>query len=1009
MKNKPFQPLFASLADDADSPAKPPPAVGQPPATLPPEAAAANLPAAMEVAGELNAPFSLAGKKVFLVDSHSLIYQVFHALPEMSGPSGQPVGAVQGFIRDVLDMMENRHADAVVCAFDAPGPNFRHALNDQYKIHRDEMPGDLQTQIPVIRDFLDALGVPSPAIPGFEADDLLATLAQQVVAGGGCCLLVTSDKDCRQLISPQVKMLNLRKGEEYDEAALAATWGIRPDQVVDFQSLVGDSVDNVKGVPGIGPKTATELLQKYGTLEGVYEHLEELKGKRKENLLAGRDSAFQSRELVRLKRDIPLDFDWSAARIGGFDRERLAELSRQCGFRQLAKRFETLADRIGTISKPSLAATTNREQNPAWGEAATDGSPAPNAELPATTSPSESFSLTDSPAAPDNWQADYRAITTPEELQALVAELSGCRRLSIDTETTSIHPRHAELVGISLCAAPGAGYYLPIRAPEGEPRLPESLVLDALRPLLEDEQVAKVGQNIKYDLIVLRSAGVTLRGLGFDTMVADYLLDPGERSHNLDDLSRRKLGHETIKIESLIGSGKKQKRMDEAPLALITPYAAEDADVALRLADLLAPDLDRLGLRKLFDELEMPLIEVLAELEFNGIRVDRERLVLLGEGLTAEIARLEQEIHALAGAPFNINSGQQLGKLLFEKFNLPIIKRTKTGPSVDAEVLEELAALHELPAKVIEYRQNAKLKSTYVEALQELIHPQTGRVHTSFKQDVAATGRLSSQDPNLQNIPVRTAQGRAIRSAFLPGPPGWKLMTADYSQIELRVLAHFSSDATLLAAFADDRDIHAQVASEVYATPLAEVTKEMRRSAKAINFGVIYGQSPFGLAKQLGIDKKEAAKFIQAYFARLPGVEEFMRRTLLDCRRDGFVSTILGRRRPVEGVRNYDLLEDKRQRTLPERIAINTVIQGSAADIIKQAMIRLQRRLHDEKFAAKMLLQIHDELVLEYPPEEEQPLAAVVAEEMSGAITLSTPLKVDVKTGPNWAACEAIE
>ncbi|HEX5106504.1 MAG TPA: DNA polymerase I, partial [Pirellulaceae bacterium] len=604
------------------------------------------------------------------------------------------------------------------------------------------------------------------------------------------------------------------------------------------------------------------------------------------------------------------------------------------------------------------------------------------------------------------WQANYQTIATPEDLARLVGLLAEQKQISIDTETTSIYPRFAEIVGYSLAWAPGEACYIPVRASAADPQLDPAAVAAALKPVLENPEIAKIGQNLKYDLIVLRNIGIELRGLAFDTMVADYLLEPGERSHNMDELARRHLAHQTITIDQLIGSGKSQKRMDEVPVPLIAQYAAEDADVPLRLMGLLAPRLQASGLADLFNDLEMPLIEVLAEMEFNGIRVDLARLRELSGEFNDRIMRLEREITELAGREFNIDSRNQLSQLLFEELKLPVLKRTKTGPSTDAEVLEELALLHPLPAKIIEYRHNAKLKSTYVDALQELIHPVTGRVHTSFKQDVAATGRLSSQDPNLQNIPIRTEIGRAIRSAFLPGPPGWLLLTADYSQIELRVLAHFSGDATLRQAFADDVDIHAQVASEVYGVPLDQVTSTQRRNAKAVNFGVIYGQSPFGLAKALGIEQREAADFIERYFARYPGVDRFILETLQQCRRDGYVSTILGRRRPVSGVRDPEKLRDKRQRTLPERIAVNAVIQGSAADIIKRAMIQVHRRLHVENFQAKLLLQIHDELVFEFPPEEQERLTQLVTTEMAAAADLTVPLKVDLNTGSTWAACE---
>jgi DNA polymerase-1 len=938
----------------------------------------------------------LTGKTVYVVDSHSLIYQVFHALPEMTGPSGQPVGAVQGFVRDLLDLIEVRGADYLICAFDEGEITFRNEIYDQYKIHRDPMPADLVLQMPVIRDFLDALGILSLSVPGFEADDILATVAKQVEAAGGRCLLVTSDKDCRQLISDRVQLYNIRKNEVFDAVALQAVWGIRPDQVVDFQALVGDPTDNIPGVALIGPKIAQELLSKYGTLDSVLDHAGEISGtKRKENLLNGREIALKSRELARLKSDMPITVDWQSAVPGHFHAAAVADLCRECGFRQLARRIESL-----TIK---LSAATPR--------AAEAGLDAPSSSTPRITNEAPEVEIAEqasalTSAASPQWQADYRTIATDGDLDDLVTTLARQKRIVLDTETTSLHPRRAEIVGYSFAWAPGAACYIPVQAPAGEPQLDPTLVQKALKPIFENAAIEKIGQNLKYDTIVLRGIGIELRGIAFDTMVADYLLEPGERSHNMDDMARRHLCHQTITIDQLIGTGKKQKRMDEVPVAAITQYAAEDADVPLRLTEVLEPRLHGSGLYELFAGLEMPLIDVLVEMEWNGIRVDVERLRELSGQFNDEIMRLEREIFEIAGREFNIDSRIQLGDLLFKELKLPVVKRTKTGPSMDADALEELALLHPLPAKIIEYRHIAKLKSTYVDALPELILPATGRVHTSFKQDVAATGRLSSQDPNLQNIPIRSEQGRAIRSAFLPGPPGWLLLTADYSQIELRVLAHFSGDATLRQAFAEDRDIHSQVASEVYNVSLDQVTSEMRRAAKAVNFGVIYGQSPFGLAKSLGIEQSEAAQFIQRYFDGYPGVDSFLLQTLVQARRDGYVSTIANRRRPVSGVRDPATLFDKRQRNLPERIAINTVIQGSAADIIKRAMINVHRRLAREKLQAKLLLQIHDELVLEFPPEERDRLESLVVEEMSSAANLTVPLKVDVHIGPDWAACD---
>ena len=924
-----------------------------PAAAIPPQS-----PAASARAQERLQPESLAGRAVYVVDAHSLLYQLFHALPEMTGPAGQPVGAMHGFLRDILDLLEKRHPDYLFCAFDAPGrETFRHAAYPQYKAHRPETPPDLQAQIPNVRRCLAALGIPCLEHARYEADDILATIARQTKEQGGTCFLVTTDKDCRQLLDDRVKLYDIRKDAVSDAESLRKQWGIRPDQVVDFLALVGDPVDNVPGVPLIGRKTAGELLARYGTLEEVVRQAAQVEGgRRRENLLGFGGRALHSRSLLRLEDRVPVEIDWSRGRVGQADREAALALCREFGFRRLAERIA------------------------AWG----------------------------APALPSAWAADYRTVATLAEFEALVEQMRRQSRIAIDTETTSPQARFAELVGCSFAWREGEAYYVPWRAPPGEPQVDRLAAAALLRPLLEDRNVQKVGQNLKYDAVVLRQLGARLEGLAFDTMVADYLLSPGERSHSLGQLAERHLGHATLKISELIGQGRAQRRMDEVPVAAVTAYAGEDADVSLRLAGILERKLSEAGLDGLFHQIEMPLIEVLADMEYLGIRVDVPRLRELSRRFGERLAALEAEIHELAGKRFNIDSRQQLAAILFGELHLPVLKRTKTGPSTDAEVLSELARLHPLPAKIIEYRQNAKLKSTYVDALPDLVHPETGRVHTSFQQDVAATGRLSSSDPNLQNIPVRTAEGREIRSAFIPGEEGWQLLSADYSQIELRVLAHFSGDEALRQAFAEDRDVHRQVASEVYGVPLSEVTPAMRRSAKAVNFGVIYGQSPFGLAKSLGIDKEEAARFIDTYFARFVGVDKFIARVLEECWRNGYVSSILGRRRAVQGVRDPTRTVTSRQRNLPERIAINTVIQGSAADLIKQAMINVHRRLRRQPCRARMLLQIHDELVFEVPSDEVAALASLVTEEMTAAGRLDVPLKVDVRAGANWAECETI-
>ncbi len=956
---------------DADPPSPTPPAEPCPP-----------VPAVVDI----------KGWNVYAVDAHSLIFQVFHALPEMSSPRGEQVGAVFGFIRDMLYLIEEKKPNALICAFDVSGPTFRDELYDAYKAERSEMPADLVSQIPKIERALAALSIPVISCQGFEADDILATIARICDEQGANCFIVSGDKDCRQLITDRVAVYNIRKNQVFDAAALREEWGVAPDQVIDFQALVGDKVDNVPGVPGIGPKTAQQLLEQYGTLDNLLDHAAEVPGAKGKKLAESREIAILSRQLVRLDPQVPITPDWDGSRVGDFDHDALSELFAEFGFRSFVERVAKLSKTV--VPSPSSASG-----------------------------------------------AKYEVIATPAKLKKLVAELSSQSLISVDTETTSVSPRCAEIVGYSFAFKPNEGYYVPVRGPAGDRVLDPEATLEALRPVFENPAIRKIGQNLKYDMIVLKNVGVHLAGLAFDTMIASYLLDAGGRSHNLDDLAKKFLNHTTIKIDELIGKGRNQKRMDEVPVAKVGTYAAEDADIPLRMFPILDARLRESELDKLNETVEVPLIEVLAELEFNGICVAADRLAELSQRYGERLNVLEQEIEELAGHSLNIASPKQLAQVLFHELKLPVVKKTKTGASTDADVLEQLAELHPLPKKIVEYRQYSKLKSTYVDALPAMIYPITGRVHTSFNQVVAATGRLSSSEPNLQNIPIRTEEGREIRSAFIAGAhvdaslrdadsrarrgPAknaslgetrphevWKLLAADYSQIELRILAHYSQDASMCAAFDRDEDIHTLVASQVFGVPLAEVTSAQRRSAKAVNFGVIYGQSPFGLAKGLGISQEEAAKFIDGYFATYRGVAEFMVHTLDDCRRKGYVSTILGRRRAIQGVRPIDqltLLTDQPSRrplTLPERTAVNSVIQGSAADLIKLAMLAVHRRLKAENSPAKMLLQIHDELIFEAPEDSLEPLAQLVREEMQNVLQLRVPLRVDVKTGANWAECE---
>ena len=921
----------------------------------------------------LGVPPDLTGKTVWVVDSNSLIFQVFHAIPEMTSPKGEPVNALFGFTRDLLYLLEVKKPDYLFCAFDRPEPTFRHVKYEQYKSNRSEMPIELIPQFPHIRRMAEALRIPIVEQPAFEADDVLATLARITEDKGGECYLVTGDKDARQMLSDRVKIFNVRKNQIYGAAELLVDWGIRPDQVVDYQAMVGDSVDAVPGVPQIGPKAAKELLEKYDSLDGIYEHVEEITAAaRKRTLIEHKEQAYLSQMLVRLEQHMQLPVDWNAARWRGIDQQAGVALCTEFGFHRITQQVRN---------------------------------------MPAAATASGSAGVSESAAPPKaEWKADYRIVATLDELRALVDEMKKQPRLSVDTETTSVTATRAEIVGYSFAWEPGVAYYVPVRAPAGEPQLDPIIVADLLRPVLEDPGVVKVGQNLKYDWIVLRGAGIDLRGVEFDTLIAAYLLDAGERNHNLDELAQRHLNHTNITIESLIGTGKNQKRMDEVPVKLIGDYAAEDADVALRLVEKLEPKLVEEGLEPLFETVEMPLVEVLVDLERTGVKVDVPRLAALSEHFTTEIARLEQEVYAIAGKQFNIASPKQLAEVLFVEQKLPVLAKTKTGPSTDADVLEELALQHPLPAKIIEFRQFSKLKGTYVDALPLLVNPATGRVHCSLHQTVAATGRLSSSDPNLQNIPIRTEEGRRIRSAFLPGHEGWLLVSADYSQIELRLLAHCSGDPGMMASFIAGEDIHTRVASQVYGVPLAEVTRTQRGLAKTVNFGILYGQSAFGLSKVLGIPQEEASTFIEGYFAQYPGVEKFMYELLVDCAGKGYVTTLLGRRRAIRGIRAEKLaIGGSRQRNLAERTAINTVIQGSAADLIKKAMINVHRRLKAELPKSRMLLQIHDELLFETPPEERDLLIEIARKEMSEVMPLNVPLVVDVRVGKNWAETEVVE
>jgi DNA polymerase-1 len=941
---------------------------------------------------------------MFLIDAHGLIFQVFHAITGMSSPTGLPVNALFGLARDVL-FVRSRRPEYLLCAFDRSEPTFRSQIYPAYKANRPPMDDDLRVQLPLIHQLLEAMHIPEISLAGFEADDLLATVATAAAQRGLEVFICTSDKDCRQLLGERIRLYSLRKRAEFGREELRKEWGITPEQVVDFQALVGDTVDNVPGVSGIGPKTATALLQEYGTLENILANIDRVSGtKRQANLRTWAATEAVSRKLVRLDTQVPIALDWDRWRLQSWDMKRLQALFREWGFRSLLPQIESDGN------TPAAAGLVQGELFPFGANSGEDvvrkaplapgGRGVGGEEYP--------------PPPQGRGGAAYHLVETPEQFEAFFNELRTRKRLAIDLETTSLNPLEAEIVGCAVSWQAGEAYYLPLRGPAGSKLLDPGRTLGFLRQVLEDPGVEKVNQNIKYDLLVLRRHGIQVAGVAGDPMVAHYLLHAGERSHNLEYLAQEYLHHQVIPITDLIGKknrrGEKaarQLRMDEVSTRRVADYSGEDADLAWRLCEFLEDQLRTANLKRLYDEVEVPLIAVLVELEGNGVRLDRDRLRRVAQDMTQQLAGIEQDIYRLAGHEFNIASLQQLRQVLFDELKLPVQHKTDvTGEaSTNQDTLEKLAALgHELPRKLLQHREIAKLKGTYVEALPELVNPRTGRLHASFNQTVTATGRLSSSDPNLQNIPVRSEQGREIRQAFLP-EPGWTLLAADYSQIELRLLAHFSNDAALRQAFREDRDIHTAVAAEIFAVAEKDVSTTMRRTAKMVNFGVIYGMSAHGLAQRLSLTREEAARFIDAYFARYPGVLDYQARLLEGCRRQGFVSTLLGRRREFDQS-NIRPSSTYQQRNQTEREAINMEIQGSAADLIKLAMLGIHRRLRREGRLARLLLQIHDELVFEVPPSELAGMTALVREEMAAlpaaALRLEVPLKVDLAAGPNW-------
>ena len=893
-------------------------------------------------------------KPLVLVDGSSYLFRAFHALPPLTNSQGEPTGAIVGVINMLRRLIADYHPDYMAVVFDAPGGSFRNQLYPEYKAHRPPMPEELRSQIEPLHDIIRAMGLPLLMVEGVEADDTIGTLAHQASEQGLDTLISTGDKDMAQLVGPHVSLVDTMSGVHTDRQGVIDKFGVTPEQIVDFLALVGDKSDNIPGVPKCGPKTAAKWLQEYGNLDNLMAHADQIKGKIGDNLRASLKQLPLARELATIKRDLALDRGPRELVPGEPDRARLRE------------HFER------------MEASRLLDSLQAKGEA-----------QPASDDP---------PGGP----VRYETLRSKQAFKGWLRRLRKAELFAFDTETTSLDYMQAELVGLSFAVIPGEAAYVPVahHYPGAPRQLEREWVLTQLKPLLEDEGRKKVGQNLKYDMSVLARYAIELRGIAFDTMLESYVLDSTATRHDMDSLARKYLKLDTIHFEEIAGKGKKQLTFDQIELERAAPYAAEDADITLRLHQELWPRLESEGsLARLLRELEVPLVPVLSRMERNGVLIDREMLARQSRELAEGMRRLEQQAYELAGHPFNLGSPKQIGEVFFDELQLPVISKTPKGaPSTAESVLVELAEQgYELPALILEHRGLAKLKSTYTDKLPEMVNPATGRVHTSYHQAVAATGRLSSSDPNLQNIPVRSEAGRRIRQAFVPAP-GWKMVAADYSQIELRIMAHLSGDQGLLAAFAAGEDIHKATAAEVFGVPLEAVTKAQRRSAKTINFGLIYGMSAFGLSRQLGIERDAAQEYVDRYFERYPGVKLFMERTRQEARERGYVETLFGRRLylPEINARNHQ------RRSAAERTAINAPMQGTAADIIKRAMLAVDGWLQQERPPARLLMQVHDELVLEVEGGYVDTASVALRQHMESAAELAVPLVVGLGVGDNW-------
>ena len=887
-------------------------------------------------------------KKIYLIDGSSYIFRAFFGLRQQLATSkGFPTNALYGFINMLQKVIRDEKPDYLVVAFDSPDKTFRHKIYPDYKANRDAPPEELSKQFPYFEPIVEAYGLSSIRRPGFEADDIIGTLAKKGAKEGLDVVIVSGDKDMMQLISPNVYMLDTMKNKKFIDKDVLEKFGVTPDKVIEVMSLMGDSSDHIPGVAGVGPKTAAALIQKFGSIESLYKRIDEVeKNKVKEKLERDKENAFMSRELVTIDTKMDLEFNSDLMKLGKVDKTKL---------KKLFEEFEFVSFLEGVQGEVTNSLKVDR--------------------------------------------SGYKTILTEASFDVLLKRLVKEKSFAFDVETTSKRPVWARIVGISFSFRGGDSCYLPLShrylgAPD---QLELKKVCERLKPIFEDKSIKKCGHNIKYDLIVMANEGIALDGVDFDSMIASYLLNPSSRGHGLDDLTMEYFGHQNLTYKQMVGTGKKEICFDEVEVDRATEYAAEDSDMTWRLKEKLGPKLKGTTL-KLYKEIELPLLEVLAEIELNGVHVNRKHLVELSSKIDKELLHLKKDIYLLAGEEFNINSPKQLSVILFEKLKLPVVKKTKTGYSTDVSVLELLATDHKLPKQIVSYRQLAKLKTTYVDALPGEIFCDTRRVHTSFNQTIAATGRLSSSNPNLQNIPIRSDMGREIRKAFTAEGDNI-LLSADYSQIELRILAHLSKDKALKNAFDKGEDVHARTAADIFGGSIDQIDEKSRRMAKAVNFGIIYGLSAFGLSRQLNISRYDAKNFIDQYFLLYSKVKDFMNNTIAEARECGYTLTMFNRRRYLP-----DLKSDNRQvRESAERTAINSPIQGSAADLIKVAMIRLSRSLKKIKLSSKMILQIHDELLFECPVHEKKEIESLVSKEMEGACRLSVPLVVDMGWGKNWS------